>query len=124
VVDDHLVNTRQIATGTLLSASLLIGGAGLADAQPSSRPAMDRGVVPCEDLLDRVEGLQNAIGHMEARKDRLEGRLADAQADGDTRRAHRLERQIAQVDRVVAHLQAKIDRVQAEYDERCYTPSS
>ena len=124
MVDDHLVNTRQIATGTLLSASLLIGGAGLADAQPSSRPAMDRGVVPCEDLLDRIEGLQNAIGHMEARKDRLEARLADAQADGDTRRAHRLERQIAQVDRVVAHLQAKIDRVQAEYYERCYTPSS
>ena len=112
------MNTRQVATGTVLTAALLFGGAGLADARPNTG-AMDRGEVPCEDLLDRVDGLQNAVDHMEARRARLDARLADAQADGDARRVRRLEHQIAQVDRVVDRLQTKIDRVRTEYDERC-----
>jgi hypothetical protein len=112
------VNTRQVATGTILTASLLLGGAAVADARPNNS-AMDRGVVPCEDVLDRVEGLSNAVAHMEARKARLEAALADAQADGAVRRVARIERQIAQVDRVIDRLQARIDRAQAFYDEHC-----
>ena len=117
-VDDSSVNTRQVATGTLLTASLLLGGAAVADARPNTA-AMDRGVVDCDDILDRVEGLGNAIGHMETREARLEAALANAQAAGQARRAARLERQIAQVDRVVARLQAKIDQAQAAYDANC-----
>ena len=112
------MNTRQVATGTLLTASLLLGGAAVADARPNTS-ALDRGVVDCEDILDRVEGLSNAVGHMEARRTRLETALADAQADGSARRAARIQHQIAQVDRVVARLQAKIDAAQAAYDANC-----
>ena len=112
------MNTRKIATGTILTASLLLGGAGIADARPNTA-AMDRGTVNCEDILDKVEGLSNAKSHLEARRARLEANLADAQADGDTRRANRIERQIAQTDRVIAALQAKIDRAYDLYNSFC-----
>ena len=112
------MKTRQLATGTVLTASLLLGGGGLADAA-GSRPAMDRGTVSCDDLLDRVEGLENAIAHMEARRARLEVRLADAREDGDARRVRRIEHQLAQVERVTARLQARVDRAHARYEELC-----
>jgi hypothetical protein len=114
------VNTRQIATGTILAASLLFGGgAAVADASPSSRPAIDRGTVNCESLENRIEGLSNAIDAMDARRARLEARLADAQADGATRRIRVLEAQIAQVDRVTARLQAMVDRAADRHAALC-----
>jgi hypothetical protein len=112
------VNTRQVATGTVLTASLLLGGANLADASPGSRPAMDRGDV-CEVWGHRLDGLDNAVAQMERRRERLSAALADAQADGDARRVHRIETQLAQVDRVVARLTRVADRLNDAYDDRC-----
>ena len=118
MVDDGSVNIRQVATGTILTAGLLFGGANIAEARPNTS-AMDRGVIDCEDLLERAEGLQNAVDHIEAHLRRLEARLEDAQEDGDARRAARIQRQIAQVDRVRAHLQAKVDRIMEIYNQNC-----
>jgi hypothetical protein len=112
------VNTRQVATGTVLTASLLFGGAGLAAASPGSQDAQDRGNV-CEAWEHRLDGLGNAIAQMERRHDRLSAALADAQADGDARRAQRIETQLAQVDRVVARLTAAADRLNDAYEDRC-----
>ena len=112
------MNTRQVATGTVLTASLLLGGANLADASPGSRPAMDRGDV-CEAWEHRLDGLDHALARMEQRRARLSTALADAQADGDARRVRRIETQLAQVDRGVARLTRAADRLQDAYDDRC-----
>ena len=112
------MNTRQVATGTVLTASLLFGGAGLAAAAPGSQGAQDRGN-SCEAWEHRLDGLDNAIAQMERRRARLEADLADAQADGDARRVQRIETQLAQVDRVVARLTAAADRLNDAYDDRC-----
>ena len=112
------MNTRQVATGTFLTASLLLGGGSIAEAGPGSRPATDQGDV-CDAWEHRLDGLENAMAQMERRRARLTAKLDQAVADGDARRAHRLETQIAQVDRVVARLQANVDRLTARYDEHC-----
>jgi hypothetical protein len=113
------MKTRQVATGTFLTASLILGGASLADAAPGSRPAMDRGTVPCDALENRLEGLQHHLDALAAKRVRLEARLAAAEADGDARRVRRIEAKLAQVDRAAAKLAAVMDAVQAVYDDRC-----
>jgi hypothetical protein len=112
------VNTRQVATGTVLTASLLFGGAGLAAASPGSQAAQDQGDV-CEAWEHRLDGLDTALAQMERRRERLSTALADAQADGDARRVRRIETQLAQVDRVVARLTTAADRLNDAYDARC-----
>jgi hypothetical protein len=112
------VNTRQVATGTFLTASLLLGGSSLADASPGSRPAQDQGDV-CETWEHRLDGLENAKAQMERRRARLTAALDVALGEGNERKVRRLETQIAQVDRVVARLQANVDRITVAYDERC-----
>ena len=112
------MNTRQVATGTVLTASLLFGGAGIATASPGSQAAQDQGEV-CEAWEHRLDGLANALAQMQRREDRLSAALADAQADGDARRVQRIETQLAQVDRVVARLTAAADRLNDAYDARC-----
>jgi hypothetical protein len=113
------VTTRQAAAGTVLTASLLLGGAGLADARPDSRPAMDRGTFPCERLEHRIAALDHQLDRLAGRKARLESALADAQADGDHRRVRRLRIQIAQVDRASARLGIAFDRASLRYDDHC-----
>jgi hypothetical protein len=112
------VNTRQVAAGTVLSASLLLGGASLADASPS-RPAMDRGVVDCDRLENRLERVQDHLGRLEDRQARLEQRLAVAQADGDHRRERRLRIQLNQVARAEAKLTAVAAGLEERYADRC-----
>ncbi|HYF45186.1 MAG TPA: hypothetical protein VD926_03180 [Acidimicrobiales bacterium] len=112
------MNTRQVATGTFLTASLLLGGGSIAEAGPGSRPAQDQGDV-CEAWEHRLDGLGTAMAQMERRRARLTARLDEALADGDARRVRRLETQIAQVDRVVARLQAKADRLTVAHDTHC-----
>ncbi len=113
------MNTRRVATGTFLSASLLLGGTSLADASPGSRPAMDRGVVPCQALENRMAGLQHHLDQLAAKRDRVEDRLAAAQADGDARRVRRIEAKLAQVDRATAKLTVVMDALTEAYDDRC-----
>ena len=112
------MNKRQVATGTVLTASLLFGGAGLATASPGSQGAEDRGNA-CEAWEHRLDGLDNALAQMQRRHDRLSSALADAQADGDARRVQRIETQMAQVDRVVARLTTAADRLNDAYEDRC-----
>ena len=113
------MNSRQVATGTFLTASLLLAGASVADASPGSRPAMDLGMVPCERMEHRIDGLEHALSRMDHRRARLEARLAEAEADGEARRVRRLRIQLAQVARAEAKLSAPLATVEERHAAHC-----
>lgn len=115
------MNARQVATGTLLAASLTIGGASIADASPS-RPAMDRGEVPCERIEHRIDQLEHHQAMLAARRDRLQAHLVDAVAAGNAHRVARLEGQLRQVDRAAERIQARIDEAQGDLADLCAPP--
>jgi hypothetical protein len=118
------VNTRQVATGTVLTASLLLGGAGLADARPDTG-AMDRGPVPsCQRLENRMDGLQRHLDRLAQRAARLETAIADADAAGHHRQARVLQAHLAKVHRAEAKLTSMLDDVEARHAAHCETPSS
>jgi hypothetical protein len=78
------VNTRKVATGTVLTASLLLGGAGLAEARPNTS-AFDRGQVPsCQRIENRLDTIQDNLDRLEARLTRQRNQLVDAQARAST----------------------------------------
>jgi hypothetical protein len=115
------VKTRQIITGTLLSVSLVLGGAGLAAADGGSRPAMDRGTVNCERVADRIE-------HLTARYDRLVDRVFaltiqrdKANAAGQTRKAAGLQRAIDRLVRIQARVDGRLDHFQGIHNALCNT---
>jgi chaperonin cofactor prefoldin len=112
------VNARQVATGTLLAASLTIGGASIADASPS-RPAMDRGEVQCERIEHRIDQLEHHQAMLAARRERVQAHLDDAVADDNAHRVARLEAQLRQVDRAAARIQARIDEARGALADLC-----
>jgi len=112
------VKARHIATGTLLAASLTIGAGAAATAAPS-RPAMDRFEVPCTRIEHRIDHLEHHEAMLEARRGRLDARLADARANGEIRRIRVLEAQLRQVDRAADRIQARLDVARARYADFC-----
>jgi len=112
------VNARQIATGTLLAASLTIGGTTMANAAPS-RPAMDRFEVPCEQIEHRIGQLEHHQAMLEARRVRVQARLDTTIADGDARRVARLEAMLRQVGRAAERIQARLDRATDAHADLC-----
>lgn len=115
------MNARQVATGTLLAASLTIGGASISDASPS-RPAMDRGEVRCERVEHRIDQLEHHLAMLAARRDRVQARLDDAVADDNAHRVARLEAQLRQVDRAAQRIQVRIDEAQGVLADLCAPP--
>lgn len=119
------MNTRQVATGTFLTASLLLGGAGMADAAPGSRPAIDRGPVPsCERLEDRMDGLRHHLDRLERREARLVTAIADAKAAGHHRQARVLQAHLAKVRRAQARLASILDQVEQVHAAHCTSPGT
>lgn len=109
----------RIVTGTLLSVALVVGGAGVAAADPGSRPAMDRGTVDCEEL---AEHLTELVGRRDRLVDRifaLQTRRDAAIAAGQTQRADGLQRAIDAHLAIQARLDARLERVQGAYDATC-----
>src|SRR5262245_23891566 len=112
------MNARQVATGTILAASLTVGGSALAGAD-GARPAMDRAEVLCPDLDDKLQALDHIQDVLAAKEARLEARRADAQADGDQRRVRRIEHHLAKLARAQGRLEARVDLLQALYSQFC-----
>lgn len=116
------MNARQVATGTLLAASLTIGGGAVANARPG--PATDRFEVPCERIAHRLDLLQHHQEVLAARRARVEARLADARAAGHVRLIRALELQLRQVDRAALRLAARIDEVEQRWFTNCAPPDN
>lgn len=118
------MNTRQVATGTVLTASLLLGGAGLADARPNTG-AMDRGTVPpCERLEHRMDGLRHHLDRLAVRETRLDTAIADAHAAGHHRQARALGVHLAKVHRAQAKLGSILEQVEQVHAAHCNTSTS
>jgi hypothetical protein len=118
------VNTRQVATGTVLSASLLLGGAGLADARPNPG-AMDRGMVPsCERLENRMDGLRENLDRLDRREARLTTAIAEAHEAGHHRQARVLTAHRAKVRRAQARLTSMLEQVEEQHAANCEEPSN
>lgn len=117
------MSARRIATGTLLVASITIGGGSIAAAEPDgSRPAMDRLEVPCDDLAQRIDQLEHQLALLDAHRGRVQERLDAAVADGDAHRVARLQAKLRQVDRAAGRLQTRLDSVLDRWVEHCGPP--
>jgi len=117
------VNARRIATGTLLAASLTVGGGSIATASPG-RPAMDRFEVPCDAIEHRIDQLEHQLTILEAHRARVQERLDEAVADGDAHRVARLEAKLRQVARAEERLQARLDTALDHLATHCEPPDA
>ena len=113
------MKTRQIITGTLLTASLVVGGSGLAAADPGSRPAMDRGTVDCAELSEKLTQLAARHDRLIDRIFALETRRDAAIAAGQTRKAAGLQNVIDAHVAILARVDARHERAQGVYDVNC-----
>jgi hypothetical protein len=108
-----------MATGTVLTASLLLGGANLADSRPNTA-AMDRGHVPsCQGIEHRLDNVGHQLERLEGRLSRLQAQLADAQAHGQARRARVLQAQISRTQRAIAAVGQVRDRLLDQQADFC-----
>lgn len=111
------MNARRIATGALLVASLTLGGGTVATAD--SRPALDRFEVPCARLEHRLAHLQEHQDALASRRADLEARRDAALADGDLRRAARLDHRLSRLAQAQERITALIDQVSAAVATHC-----
>lgn len=115
------MKTRQIITGTLLTAALVMGGSGLATADPGSRPAMDRGTVDCTELTEQLDELAARHDRLVDRIFTLEARRDAAVAAGQVRRAAGLQAAIDAHVGIQARVDARLERIRGVYDANCNT---
>jgi hypothetical protein len=78
-----------------------------------------QGAFPCVQVEARLVGLHRAVDAMAAHQARIAARLAAAVANGNTARAHRLERQAAHLTTVQGRFAARVAGLDAAYAENC-----
>ena len=117
------MNARQIATGTLLAASLSVGGTSIAAAAPG-RPAIDRTAAPCARMEHRIDRLEHQITILQDRRARAQEGLDMAVDDGARHRIARLRAVLRQVDRAEARLQRRLFDALDAFADHCTAPDA